>query len=289
MQQGISTTDAPICVASGLFPSTETCNPQNNLSQIGNANPHLEDISHGEWSFDAMDSIFPSNMSFSVINASSSHMSPASQGMSQFLPDNHALNPPLSSDISPSPGRPLSPQPAELAHISPAPTQDRGWLSAVHLAARKGNDLILNILIQQNANLNEKDNDGRIPLIYAVIEDHHTIVTSLLAHGARISEVDCDDRSALHWAVLHRREKIPRMLLERKEEQGLDVDAYDFSGWTAMHMAVQADFEVGVKLLLEYGASINFKARKCPYAEKVLPGLLTRKSALPSDSLSNHE
>ncbi|TVY90479.1 Ankyrin repeat domain-containing protein, partial [Lachnellula willkommii] len=150
-----------------------------------------------------------------------------------------------------------------------------------HIAARKGNDPILALLIQQNADLNSKDNDGRTPLVYAVIEGHHRIVTTLLAHGARIDEVDCDDRSALHWAVLHQREEILKLLLQRKEEQGLDVDAYDFSGWTPVHMAVHAEFVEGVRMLLECGANIGFKARKCPYAEKAekaLPGLLTRRA-----------
>ena len=131
--------------------------------------------------------------------------------------------------------------------------------------------------IQQNADLNEKDSNGRTPLIYAVIEDHQTIVTSLLAYGARISEIDCDDRSALHWAVLHQRTDILRILLEHKQEQGLDIDAADFSGWTAMHMAVHANFASGVSMLLDCGANINIKARHCPYAESLIPGLLTRQ------------
>ncbi|TVY50569.1 Ankyrin repeat domain-containing protein 50 [Lachnellula cervina] len=285
-QQGINTTDTPISIDSGFFPSTETFTSQsNNPPPVDNSNLGLEDVNFRDWGLDAMDRIFPdNNISFSTTDDSPFHLDLTSQDMSQssLAANPTSLNPPSSTMAPhPHPHALISPQPAELANIPPAPTQDNGWLSAIHIAARKGNDLILNMLIQQNADLNSKDNDGRTPLVYAVIEGHHRIVTSLLAHGARIDEVDCDDRSALHWAVLHRREEILKMLLERKGEQGLDVDAYDFSGWTPMHMAVHAEFEEGVRILLECGANISFNARKCPYAEKdqkVLPGLLTRRA-----------
>lgn len=91
--------------------------------------------------------------------------------------------------------------------------------------------------------------------------------------------INCGDQSALHRAVLYRRGDLLRILLEHKQEQGLDVDASDFSGWTPMHMAVHANFALGVKMLLDCGANINIKARSCPYAEKLIPGLLTRKPA----------
>ncbi|TVY36964.1 Ankyrin repeat domain-containing protein [Lachnellula subtilissima] len=281
--QGVETIDTPISIDSGFFPSAEAFTFQSNPPHIDNSNPGLEDVNFGEWSLDAMDSIFTSNdISFSTIDAPPFHLDPTSQDMPQSSPAaNHTfLNAPITNTNTPRPHPRalISPQPVELANIPPAPTQDNGWLSAIHIAARNGNNLILNILIQQNADLNEKDNDGRTPLVYAVIEGHRSIVTSLLAHGARIDEVDCDNRSALHWAVLHQRQEILKILLERKQEQKLDVNAYDFSGWTPIHMAIYAEFEEGVKMLLECGANITFKARKCPYAEKILPGLLTRRA-----------
>lgn len=68
-------------------------------------------------------------------------------------------------------------------------------------------------------------------------------------------------------AVLQRRDSILRILLEHKE---LDVDAYDESGWTPLHVATESGFEAGVILLLQYGANLNFKARRCEHTGKVI-------------------
>lgn len=277
-------------MVSDFFFSTETFTSLNNPPHQDNDSPRLDELYFGEWGVDAMDSMLPSNnISFSTADASTSHLHMASQEISPDTPIISAsLNPRSSSTIAPR-YPPISPQPAELAHIPLGSTYGKGWLSTIHIAAQRGNDLILNILIQQDADLNEKDSNGRTPLIYAVIEDNHTIVTLLLAHGARINEIDCDDRSALHWAVLHRREDILKILLEHKQEQGLDVDASDFSGWTPMHMAVHANFALGVKMLLDSGANINIKARYCPNTETLqIPGLLTRRPAQPIGSVSHH-
>ncbi|EPE34834.1 Ankyrin repeat-containing protein [Glarea lozoyensis ATCC 20868] len=273
-----TTTDTSNAITSDFFSSTETFDSLVNPPHQHHDSPRLEAGHFEEWDVAAMDSILASNnISFSTDDGSNFHLNMTPQDISPFTPiASTFLGPHSSNDVASRPP-PISPQPVELDHNLLGSAHDKGWLSTIHIAARTGNDLILKILIQQDTDLNEKDSNGRTPLIYAVIEDHQTIVTALLAHGARINEMDCDDRSALHWAVLHCREDILKTLLEHKEEQELDVDAPDFSGWTPMHMAVHANFEAGVKMLLDCGANINIKARYCPYAEKLIPGLLTRK------------
>lgn len=138
------------------------------------------------------------------------------------------------------------------------------WLSALHIAAQKGHDRIVRVLIQRNMDCNEKDSEGRTPLMYAVIENHEPVVTALICHGARSNVVDNLQRSVLHLAVLYRRENVLRDLLEACPErrQELDIDAYDASGKTPLHLAVEEGFELGVVILLRNGANINIKARK---------------------------
>ncbi|KAK3303742.1 ankyrin repeat-containing domain protein [Chaetomium strumarium] len=154
---------------------------------------------------------------------------------------------------------------SSLRILSTAPPSEAldGWIGTLHIAAQRGNEGIMRMLLQKGkVDCNEQDSDGRTPLMYAVIEGHEAMVRALLAHGARVGDVDRDRRSALHLAILHRRESVLRVLLSH-DEPGLDLDAYDVAGWTALHMAVERDFAAAVELLLQNGANLDTKARKC--------------------------
>jgi ankyrin repeat protein len=60
----------------------------------------------------------------------------------------------------------------------------------MHIAAQKGRDHIVHILLRRGMSFNERDSDGRTPLVLAVIENHVAVVRALLAHGARIDDID---------------------------------------------------------------------------------------------------
>ncbi|KAJ5086873.1 hypothetical protein NUU61_008180 [Penicillium alfredii] len=150
---------------------------------------------------------------------------------------------------------------------------DKGWISTLHIAAQKGHERIVRVLLRANMDPNQTDSDGRTPLTHATIEDHEPIVRLLLSHGARIAVSDREGRSALHWAVLHRRLGVLQLLLEHwaKSERDLDINVYDEAGWTPLHMAVDRAFEPGVLLLIQHGADMDAKAQKCRYTGKVVP------------------
>lgn len=151
-----------------------------------------------------------------------------------------------------------------LSTSSPGDELD-GYVGTLHIAAQTGNEAIVQILLRQgNVDCNDRDSDGKTALMYAVAKGHEAVVRLLLAQGARIREVDRDGRSALHLAVLHRREGVLRILLAHGE-QGLSVNEYDVAGWTPLHMAIEREFEAGTKLLLQNGANLQSKARKCPF------------------------
>ncbi|KAL3419167.1 tetratricopeptide ankyrin repeat and coiled-coil containing 1 [Phlyctema vagabunda] len=136
-----------------------------------------------------------------------------------------------------------------------------GWLPPLHLAAQKGHERIVQVLLQHGADCNEADSAGLTPLMHATIGGYEEVITLLLARGARADRADRKGRSALHWAVMHRGEAALKILLEHpKENQGL-VDAYNRNGRTALHAAIETGFEPGVQLLLQYGASVNCRVR----------------------------
>ncbi|TGO15813.1 hypothetical protein BTUL_0035g00160 [Botrytis tulipae] len=142
--------------------------------------------------------------------------------------------------------------------------QSKGWLSPLHIAARRGHEPIVRTIISHNIDCNEKDSDMRTALIHASIDGHEPVVSLLLAHGARISDVDRRGRSALYWATMNQHQGVLRLLLweydKRDWEQG--IDAYDDMGWTALHIAIEKGFDIGVQLLLASGADLNAKAQK---------------------------
>ncbi|KAL8841190.1 MAG: hypothetical protein Q9170_001044 [Blastenia crenularia] len=139
-----------------------------------------------------------------------------------------------------------------------------GWLSPLHIAARKGHDRIVHVLLQHNVDCNEKDSDGLTPMIHAIIGGHEDVLRSLLLNGACTSSSEGQPhRSVLHWAVLHRRENLLRVLLNHHLEEKTSIDAYDECGRTPLHVAIDTNFEAGVFTLLQFGADPSYKAHKC--------------------------
>ncbi|RYP78464.1 hypothetical protein DL769_003187 [Monosporascus sp. CRB-8-3] len=182
---------------------------------------------------------------------------------------------PRSSGLSP----PIETSPSALA----LRTED-GWLSTLHIAVQKGHEHLVRLLMQYNVDCNETDSDGRTPLIHAVVQGHEGVTMILLAHGARLGDTDQKRRSALHYAVLHRRENMLSILLRHYTDQTrhLNIDAQDESGWSPLHMAVDKGFEPGVRMLLQAGANLNARARKCPYFFALgTPFIRTKKHSAP--------
>lgn len=135
--------------------------------------------------------------------------------------------------------------------------RDKGWVTPLHMAARKGQDKIVRTLLQHNADCNLRDGDGLTPLLRAVVAGHCEIVSLLLSHGACIDLVDQQSRSALHWATVQKQEAVLRVLLEHGGGGSPLVNNYDDDGMTSLHIAVDHGFDAGVQLLLQFGASVH--------------------------------
>lgn len=174
---------------------------------------------------------------------------------------------PVSSSVTPTPLLPPDRAlPPPVVPCDPVLVSDR-WLGTLHIAAQKGHDCILRMLLQNNLDCDEEDSDSWTPLAHAVAGGHEPVVGLLLAHGARVVEVDWKHRSSvLHLAVKYQQESILAKLLEHQSraESGAKavIDAYDDTGRTALHMAIETGFEAGVVMLLRHGASPRLKARK---------------------------
>lgn len=210
----------------------------------------------------------PRSISLPQSDVARSHLSGNEEAL---RPHNQYLQgPERSVDTTPHNGHEISSSGSR--SVAAAAASKNGWLSTMHIAAQKGRDHIVRILLRRGMSFDERDSDGRTPLVLAVMESHVAVIRALLAYGARVDDVDHEGRSALHWAVLQRDEAVLSLLLDHSNSgRTLNIDAYDNVGWTPLHLAVERGFEVGMLLLLQHGANLHFKARRCPASGNIIP------------------
>lgn len=121
---------------------------------------------------------------------------------------------------------------------------------------------IVEELIQNGANINDKDNEGKNVLVHAIINNKLEIVNFLLEHNADINANDNLGRNALMYAVNTGQNEIINTLLEyiaRKNPQNPNaVQEYvNTSDGAAFIFAARNGYTEIVLNLLNHGANID--------------------------------
>ena len=124
-------------------------------------------------------------------------------------------------------------------------------LTALHFAVKLGHKAIAVLLLEAGAGPNIQDRRNRTPLHHATVEDHEAIVELLLSNGADVDSVDNNGSTALHY--VNDQINIVRILLDG----GADVNLQNDEGATAFHWAAINGNETIGSLLLGKGAQIN--------------------------------
>jgi hypothetical protein len=208
--------------------------------------------------------------SFLLASPDAAQLSPARTRSTQIQTDPLALHTNHREATS-------GPTPPDEPETADHKTRDasKGWLSTIHIAAQKGHERIVRVLLERgNIDPNITDSDGRSPIFHAAVGGHNGVVRLLLSNGARVGHVDCDNRSVLHWTAHYQRIDVLQTLIEywaEHERDSYDIDAYDDHGWTPLHLAAERGFEEGVLLLIQSGADMCAKARKCWLTDRVIP------------------
>lgn len=95
-------------------------------------------------------------------------------------------------------------------------------------------------------------------LHFAVCTTNGPTVQEALDSGCELSACDGKGRTALHLAIMHGSLDNAAVVLDCSlRAEGLDIDAQDRYGATALHMASRRNCVVGVTLLLRYRASAS--------------------------------
>jgi len=131
-----------------------------------------------------------------------------------------------------------------------------GW-TPLHYATVNDRKEITELLIDEGANVNAKDNDGDTALHIASGKGHKEIAELLIAKGADVSAKDEDiGATPLHLAAQEGRMKVAKLLITN----GADVNAKNKYGGTPLHLGggMGKDKEF-VELLIAKGADVNVK------------------------------
>ncbi|KAF4948157.1 hypothetical protein FGADI_9852 [Fusarium gaditjirri] len=126
-------------------------------------------------------------------------------------------------------------------------------LAALLLAAELGYlDRILQVL-DQGADIDSLDIDGRSALSVAAEHGHVDVVVALTQRGADLNIRDSNGGSPLWWASRYGYENV----VEHLASQGADINAQDADGQSPISVASQYGHLTTVKVLLSHGSDPN--------------------------------
>lgn len=115
--------------------------------------------------------------------------------------------------------------------------------SPIHLAAHKGNDIIIDTLIKNKADLNLRNKSGMTALhcvakmYFHAHSGHVEVIKALVAATAKVNLIDNDRKTPLHYAASNANIKVVNALLEAEE---IDLHMVDGNGNTALRLATES-------------------------------------------------
>ncbi|CAB1115548.1 unnamed protein product [Ectocarpus sp. CCAP 1310/34] len=128
----------------------------------------------------------------------------------------------------------------------------------LHLAAGLGCDDMMPLILQQGAVVDALDNQRRTPLHLAATVGSCPAVEVLLAAGADLSLRSGDNNeSALETAAINGDVDVVRAMVRH----GVDVNARDSQGLTALHAVAESNQAGAIDALVEAGAHVNARGR----------------------------
>lgn len=123
-------------------------------------------------------------------------------------------------------------------------------------AARGGHATIVQVLIDNGADINLQDDAGCTPLSRAAEFNHKGTVTLLIACGAEIN-FPFNNYAPLQIASIRGNKEIKELLLKHGARWTPSIEERDHKGRTPLLLAVEEGNNKRVKLLIDHGASLD--------------------------------
>ncbi|XP_055992692.1 B-cell lymphoma 3 protein [Sorex fumeus] len=147
------------------------------------------------------------------------------------------------------------------ADIAMATYADEDGDTPLHIAVVQGNLPLVHQLItlfqHGGRDLDIYNNLRQTPLHLAVITTLPAVVSLLVMAGASPMALDRNGQTAAHLACEHRNPNCLQAVLDNAAPGTVDLEARNFDGLTALHVAVNTECHDAVRLLLERGADID--------------------------------
>jgi ankyrin repeat protein len=147
-----------------------------------------------------------------------------------------------------------------------------------------GNVKALNLLMQKNANLEQRNKFGDTALALAVSNDQDAAAKTLISAGAKVDvAVLSENKDTLLITAAKSSEKTTRLILQKNKKV---IDQTNALGNTALMESIIAGYPKIAKLLVQNGADVTVKNNDGKTAldlskemkDKGLSDLLTKKS-----------
>jgi serine/threonine protein kinase len=129
--------------------------------------------------------------------------------------------------------------------------------TALFRAAYNGHIDVVQLLIDQGANIEHADNGGYTALLRAVMKGHKDVVQLLIDARANIEHVGNYGRTALLWAAWKGYKDVVKLLID----QGANIEHADIYDMTALLCAACNGHKDVVQLLIDQGADVNHEGQ----------------------------
>jgi len=127
--------------------------------------------------------------------------------------------------------------------------KDKNKLTALHFAAAKAHNQMIELLFHRGADKEAKDGEGRTALHHAALNGHNSTLQMLIKTFSVDKEAkDSEGRTALHHAASNGHNTTLQMLIKTLS---VDKEAKDSHGQTALHHAASNGHDTSLRILIE--------------------------------------